>query len=141
MCGARCVQVHFPKHQAVRSDLLPVFLQSLTNPSSKLVESGSCPAAGTVNVLQPLVFCCFCKLHPQRQVRSPSLQVCMGPISWRSYTSAQLRRGMHRGIWFQPIPPVWFGNQGQEVPLVHPAAGYEVGAQCGAPTITVQRLH
>ena len=79
MCEARCVRVHFPAHQAVRSDLLPDFLQFLTNPVSNLVESGSCPTAGTVNVLQASAFCCFCKLHPQRQMRSPSPQVWMAP--------------------------------------------------------------
>lgn len=49
-----------------------------------------------------------------------------GPISWSSYTSARQRCGRRRGIWFQPIPPVWFGNQGHEGLFVHPEVGDEV---------------
>lgn len=121
-CGAHCVQGHFPAHRAVRSDLPPDFLRSLPKPGSRLGESGSRPAAGRSmrSRLQPSAASADRILRPKRVPLPAGLD---GPVSRRSNTSTRRRWGRHRGIWFQPIAPVWFGNQGHDGPLVHPEAG------------------
>lgn len=117
MHGARCVWVHFPAHQAVRSDPLTGFLQSLTKASSKLVERGS-----SLQLTQKMCSRLL-QMASSETNTFPFPTGLDGPTLWRSHTSAKWRHGKHRTIWFQAIPPIWLGTRGCERPLVHPEVG------------------